>query len=103
MEDRTLDTFVSIRVEIIRQIFDMACDFDHDKTINRRLMVFAGSLSNEITPHQERARKLFDNTINNLEIPHIMNSTLSAFKSYGDTTEIKPVWKPWKPMILKEA
>lgn len=98
MENQDLDIFVSLRVDIIRQLFDMASDFQHDKNLKRRLMVFAGSLANEVTPHQILVKKLFDNTNNNSEIPHIMNSTLSVFKSYGENTEIKPVWKPWKTM-----
>lgn len=103
MENKNINLFVSLRVEAIRQLFDIANDFDHDIALNRRIMVFAGSLTSEITPHQILVKELFDNTINNLEIPHIMNSTLSAFKSYSDGGVIKPVWKSWKTTTMKEA
>lgn len=103
MENKDMSLFVSVRVEAVRQLFDMANDFDNDNALNRRIMVFAGSVANEITPHQKLVKELFDNTINNLEIPHIMNSTLSVFKSYSDGGVIKPVWKAWKTTAMKEA
>lgn len=106
METKDLNLFVSLRVETIRQLFDMATDIDNrpstDRALYRRLMVFSGSLANEITPHQSLVKELFDKSNNNSEIPHIMNSTLSSFKSYSDGAVIKPVWKAWKT-TTKEA
>lgn len=91
---------IDVRTDIILRIYDLAQGLDesndHEKPMYRRLMVFAGSIANELTNHQDAVRGLFDDNNMYYEIPHIMNSVLSAFKSYGNNDEIKPVWKSWR-------
>lgn len=108
MEPRELQNFVSLRVEAIRSLKEIAQEIDPrmDDNVHKRILVLAGSFANEITPYQKIARDLFDNNSSNQEIPHIMNSVLSVFKNYmgkrEDTDVIKPVWKSWKT-TMKEA
>ncbi len=91
---------VNVRTDIILRIFDLAQGLDtsndHEKPMHRRLMVFAGSIANELTNQQDIVRDLFDDNSMYYEIPHIMNSVLSAFKSYDNNDEIKSVWKSWR-------